>query len=60
MKYPLHKKLTLLNRCIDMIERHWRPGSMLTQAEYLRESILPVRSIDSATRAPRTVVATSS
>lgn len=57
MKYPLKKKMVLLNRCIDMIERHWLPGTMLTQAKHFQELKLPIRSIESATRAPRTAIA---
>lgn len=59
MTVSLKRKLELLNQCIDMIERHWLPGTMLTQARHFQKLELPRRSIESAIRAPRTATATS-
>jgi peptidoglycan/xylan/chitin deacetylase (PgdA/CDA1 family) len=58
MKCPVSRKIDILHRCVDMIERHWQPGTLLEHARYCQTQTLPNRSLETAAKAPCQAVAT--
>ncbi len=52
MQYPWQRKLGLLHRCLDLLERHWRPGTLLEQARLCQQHQLKTRPLKTAAAAP--------